>query len=180
MIYYANRELSKKLSINLSRWKRWVREFLAPDPLGGLQSGYARQLSLKDAFTVYLGGFLVSELRFGVQEAESILADLSTWLRKKGYFRLHIQNGEAMGIVAAQTPLVLIHIFHTAGRGFSYVIRELASEVNPSPTDFDDPKHNQSLIGTDTVPQFKDGLFCCRTLAINVLYTDFLSKVMNL
>ena len=44
--FYLNRELSDRLGIRLSRWKRWSREFLPPDPLGGLQSGFARQYSL--------------------------------------------------------------------------------------------------------------------------------------
>ena len=62
--FYQNRELSQKLGVKLAKWKRWSREFLPPDPLGGLQSGYARQYNLNDAFSVYLGGYLVSELKF--------------------------------------------------------------------------------------------------------------------
>ena len=48
--FYTNRELSEKLSIGLSKWKRWSREFLPPDPLGGLQSGYARQYTQDPEF----------------------------------------------------------------------------------------------------------------------------------
>ena len=83
--YYTNRELAQQLSINLAKWKRWSREFLPPDPLGGLQSGYARQYSPDDAFTVLLGGHLVSELKFTIPEAKTILADLHPWRRKKGF-----------------------------------------------------------------------------------------------
>ena len=56
---YTNRELSEKLGINLAKWKRWSREFLPPDPLGGMQSGFARQYYFSDVFTVRLGGHLV-------------------------------------------------------------------------------------------------------------------------
>jgi len=83
--YYTNRELAQKLNINLAKWKRWSREFLPPDPLGGMQSGYARQYSPDDAFTVSLGGHLVSELKFTIPEAKKILADLQQWLRDKGF-----------------------------------------------------------------------------------------------
>ena len=83
--YYSNRELAQKLDINLAKWKRWSREFLPPDPLGGMQSGYARQYSPDDAFTVMLGGHLVSELKFTIPEAKKILADLSQWLQDKGF-----------------------------------------------------------------------------------------------
>ena len=78
--FYTNKELSKKFSVNLARWKRWSREFLAPDPLGGLQSGYARQYNPDEAFTVALGGHLVGDLKFSIPEAKQILVDLHQWL----------------------------------------------------------------------------------------------------
>ncbi|MEJ2097896.1 MAG: hypothetical protein P8Y38_12350, partial [Deltaproteobacteria bacterium] len=87
--FYQNRELSKKLAIRLSKWKRWSREFLPPDPLGGLQSGYARQYSIDDAFTVYLGGYLVSELKFSIPAAKQILKDMKTWMQSHGFFQYY-------------------------------------------------------------------------------------------
>lgn len=80
--FYLARELSSRLDIPLSRWKRWSREFLPPDPLGGLQSGFARQFSLRDAFTVYLAGYLVSGLGYSVPEARQVLQDLDGWLKR--------------------------------------------------------------------------------------------------
>ncbi|MGD9212730.1 MAG: hypothetical protein PVI90_18240 [Desulfobacteraceae bacterium] len=85
--YYNNREISKKLNVNLARWKRWSREFLPPDPLGGLQSGYARQYSLREAFLVALGGHLVGFLKFSVPQAKIILSDLGPWMEHAGYFQ---------------------------------------------------------------------------------------------
>jgi len=78
--FYTNKELSQKFNINLARWKRWSREFLPPDPLGGLQSGYARQYNPDEAFTVSLGGHLVGDLKFSIPEAGYILHDLQQWL----------------------------------------------------------------------------------------------------
>ena len=82
--YYTNRELSEKLGSKLAKWKRWSREFLPPDPLGGMQSGYARQYMPDEAFTVYLGGHLVAALRFTIPGARQILQDLQTWRSESG------------------------------------------------------------------------------------------------
>ena len=78
--YYTNKDLSSKMGINLAKWKRWSRDFLPPDPLGGLQSGYARQYNPDEAFTVVLGGHLVGDLKFSISETKQILVDLHQWL----------------------------------------------------------------------------------------------------
>ncbi len=82
MRFYSSRELAGRLGLPLARWKRWSREFLPPDPLGGLQSGYARQYSLRDAFTVFLGGHLVADLGFAVPDARIVLKQTGTWIRR--------------------------------------------------------------------------------------------------
>jgi hypothetical protein len=90
--FFSNRELSAGLSIPLARWKRWSREFLPPDPLGGLQSGVTRQFSVDEALIVFLGGHLVAELKTSVPEARQILKDLTPCLRDIGLFansRIH-------------------------------------------------------------------------------------------
>ena len=84
--FYTNRELAERLDIPTAKWKRWSREFLPPDPLGGLQSGYARRYSVDDALTVFIGGVLVADLKFGIPEARTILSDLEPWLREGGIF----------------------------------------------------------------------------------------------
>jgi hypothetical protein len=84
--FFTSRALSQRLEINLAKWKRWSREFLPPDPLGGMQSGYARQYHPDQAFTVYLGGLLVSDLKFTIPEAKQILQDLQGWLTEKGFY----------------------------------------------------------------------------------------------
>ncbi|MDF1592859.1 MAG: hypothetical protein P1P89_15190 [Desulfobacterales bacterium] len=90
--FYTNRELSEKLGINLAKWKRWSRDLLPPDPLGGLQSGYARQYNPADAFTVYLGGHLIADLKYTVPESKQILTDLHEWLVWQGFFFDPIQS----------------------------------------------------------------------------------------
>jgi hypothetical protein len=97
--FFTNRELSKRLNINLAKWKRWSREFLAPDPLGGMQSGYARQYNPDQAFTVFLGGHLVKDLKFAIPEARQLMQDLKPWLSDKGFFF------EPKGYVASEKGL---------------------------------------------------------------------------
>jgi hypothetical protein len=80
--FYTNRELSEKLDIRLSKWKRWSREFLPPDPLGGMQSGYARQYTIDQAFIVFLGGHLVADLHFSIPETKQIIEELSPWINR--------------------------------------------------------------------------------------------------
>ena len=84
--FYSNRELSRIFKINLAKWKRWSREFLPPDPLGGLQSGYARQYNMDEAFTVFIGGHLVADLKFTIPESRQILNDLNQWLLDHGFY----------------------------------------------------------------------------------------------
>jgi len=106
--FYLNRELAEGLGYRLSRWKRWSRDFLPPDPLGGLQSGFARQYHLSEAFQVYLGGHLVADLKFSVAEAQIILKDLSSWISNH-YFPNTTSNGIETSPANADT--YRIHIF---------------------------------------------------------------------
>ena len=81
-----SKELSKRLGINLAKWKRWAREFLPPDSKAGLQSGYAREYTKDEAFRVYLAGYLVSRLNFSIPETREILEELEGWLKHNGFF----------------------------------------------------------------------------------------------
>jgi hypothetical protein len=107
--FFSNRELSAGLSIPLARWKRWSREFLPPDPLGGLQSGVTRQFSVDEALIVFLGGHLVAELKTSVPDARQILQDLKPCLRDIGLFansRIHERFS-----VGAAVPITFYTIF---------------------------------------------------------------------
>lgn len=124
--FYSNRELSEKLGINLARWKRWSRDFLPPDPLGGLRSGYARQYSFKDLFKVYLGGYLLSHLNLTVAEAQRIVSDLSPWLNRNGFLVLKGRKGsqdpsglDVVRVYAARRQPVN----SPGGIGFGYLVR---------------------------------------------------------
>jgi hypothetical protein len=94
--FYTSREISKRLGINLARWKRWSREFLPPDPLGGLQSGYARQYNPNEAFTVFMAGYLVATLKFSIPEARTIMRDLDNWLVSWGYYLRFSDESQAL------------------------------------------------------------------------------------
>jgi hypothetical protein len=127
--YYTNREISEKLEINLARWKRWSRSFLPPDPLGGMQSGYARQYALNDLFKVYLGGHLLSHLKLSVPDSQQVLDDLSPWMKKNGFLELNGANG-AMTETRGQSNAYRIYFCPVRasgvkkGSGFCYLIRK--------------------------------------------------------
>lgn len=84
--YYSNRRLAAAFEVNLAKWKRWSRAFLPPDPLGGYQSGYARQYSLNESLRVFLGGHLVAGLKFTLPEAAQILGDIEQWLEGHQFY----------------------------------------------------------------------------------------------
>lgn len=142
--YYSSRELSAMLQIPLNRWKRWSREFLSPDPLGGLQSGYARQFSTREAFTVYLGGFLVAGLSFSIPQARQVIKDLNGWMKKKILDDYLFGRGTTVN--GGQRKAPVRYEIHILGRvaapgredgGLAYQIREIATrqrveDGNPS------------------------------------------------
>jgi len=130
--FYTNKELSKKFSVNLARWKRWSREFLAPDPLGGLQSGYARQYNPDEAFTVALGGHLVGDLKFSIPEAKQILVDLHQWLVDHDFYFYFSNTSESAKKSTTEVNYYQLTISSGAirrdkDRGLSYWARGIIS-----------------------------------------------------
>ncbi len=177
MIYYNSRQLSNKLDINLAKWKRWVREFLPPDPLGGMQSGVTRQFNTKDAFKVYLGGYLVGTLKFTIPDAATILSDLSPWLKAQGFLKIHARpalNG------ADEMPPYLLFIHPQPGQQkFFYELRTLVStETIAAGTKL--LRENCSLIRTDTSenPNEIAPIFGFM-IAMTTLYAHFLQKLSS-
>lgn len=174
IIYYTNREIAKKLDINLARWKRWSRSFLPPDPLGGMQSGYARQYVFKDLFKVYLGGHLLSHLKLTVPESRQVLADLSSWLKKNGFFKL---NGEHGSIMRKAGQLNGCRIYFrqmpAAGfknrSGFDYLIRKTI-----------DTQSNTSLIETQTTEIYLDKYITRDASDRSVFFQDPHVRLINL
>lgn len=130
--YYTNRELSRKLEINLAKWKRWSREFLHPDPLGGMQSGYARQYTPDSAFTVFLGGYLVAYMKFTIPEAKQILKDLHGWLVDNGFYFLDKGDSKSSDIITNVIYRYIIYIYENSLSGehldFYYKINGIISD----------------------------------------------------
>ena len=139
--FYSNRELSQKLKINLARFKRWSREFLPPDPLGGMQSGYARQYSIDNAFTVYLGGHLVGELKFTIPEAKKILKDLKKWLNENDFYINTVNGGKTENDEKDLVKEYIIFILRendlkNSSGSFSYRIRGIISNIPVNYTEY--------------------------------------------
>jgi hypothetical protein len=132
--FYTNRELADKLSINLAKWKRWSREFLPPDPLGGMQSGFTRQYSIDDAFKVFLGGHLVSAIKYTIPEAKKILHDLQEWLAGVGIYQNsgRDQENNTGPVMAVKRHIIYIQLQPTASDqpiDFRYSIRGIISDT---------------------------------------------------
>ena len=138
--FFTNRELAQKLGINLAKWKRWSREFLPPDPLGGMQSGYARHYSLDEAFRVFLGGYLVATLKYTIPEAKKILQDMQKWMGTVGLYRnsgSDVKMRPAPEIKIKNYVVFIRQQSLDAGQsiGFLYAIRGLISTSPIAPKD---------------------------------------------
>ena len=174
MIYFKSKEISAILGINLAKWKRWSRDFLPPDPLGGLQSGVARQFNLRDVFKIYFGGYLVGDLCFTIPEAVRILSDLSPWLKKNGFYELQpkiipSRNGNG------HQSFIYIHWF--ANLHFTYSIRTVAACTQTGPDAFCQETFAQTFIGTEADPLANGQSPSATVIAITTLYDDLLRRI---
>jgi hypothetical protein len=82
----TNAQLSQLSGITLTKIKRFARDFLGFDPQATRYDGVARKYSVEDAFVVFLGAKLVSELKFTTKDAARIIAVLKPWLVSRGMF----------------------------------------------------------------------------------------------
>ncbi|MDY6793054.1 MAG: hypothetical protein SWH54_17450 [Thermodesulfobacteriota bacterium] len=175
--FYTNRELSQKLNINLARFKRWSREFLPPDPLGGMQSGYARQYSIDNAFTIYLGGHLVGELKYTIPQANKILEDLKKWLRENDFY-INTENpgktgNKARALVKEYIIFILQENDLATGSGkFSYRIRGIISNLTANNNEYG---VREERYIEDYVPADKrnNHIVCEKMLKITMLHRYF-------
>jgi hypothetical protein len=174
---FQNRELARRLGINLARWKRWSREFLPPDPLAGIQSGYARQYYLDDAFRVYLGGYLVSHLHLAVPEARRVLADLTPWMKAEGLcFDLRGQLKNGQGASACEILLQKV------AEGFAYRVRRRLERRldDPGPPEIWKERWKEHVIATTPGARPPAGGDAwCRTIRISDLLDEFQALVKS-
>jgi len=185
--FHTNKELSQALNINLAKWKRWSREFLPPDPLGGLQSGYARQYNLDEGFTIFLGGHLVGDLKFTIPESRQILNDLYQWLVDHDFY--FDFSGTANPVKESGYPvqnyqIAIINRKISSGSifGFSYWVKAVLSV---EPVDFGDDQIRQehfieTLIGplADRPAYLSAESYC--VLNINALRQNFLNSLQKI
>ena len=184
--FYLNKELSQAFRVNHAKWKRWSREFLPPDPLGGLQSGYARQYNLDEAFTVYLGGHLVGELKYTIPESRQILSDLHEWLiDHKFYFNFAGDSDPAKLPTHPVQNYRIAIIRHDipGGRisGFSYWVKAILSvdSIQLGDEQILQERYQESFIGPPLdMPALSDKE-SYRTLHINALRHNFLVRLQN-
>lgn len=173
MIYFKSNYLSERTGINAAKWKRWTREFLPPDPLGGLQSGYARQFNLKDAFQVYIGGHLVQVLKFSVAEARTILKEIHGWLNQNGFFNLTVSNDGSN----PNTVNHRIYVIPDAKGGFCYVIRSVKSDGHSDTNNGITETYAIKLINTAEDPIAQGRLSSARLIGISRLYRTFIQQI---
>ena len=179
--FYTNKELSQLFNINLAKWKRWSREFLPPDPLGGLQSGYARQYNLDETFTIYLGGHLVGDLKFTIPESRQILHDLHQWLIDHGFYFDFSGSANAPKKMVHQVQNYQIAIISKDNAGHYYpgLVYRLKATISSDSVDYNGIQMRQerfieSSISTQASEADPFNAACYRILNISLLRTGFL------
>ncbi len=85
MITITNRILAEAPGFTHPQIKRWVVAFLEADKASGQHSGIPRTYSFEQAVMIFLGGYLVRDLKFTLSEVRQILNDIYKWLKKKGW-----------------------------------------------------------------------------------------------
>ena len=181
--FFTNRALSDKLGINLAKWKRWSREFLPPDPLGGMQSGYARQFNPDQAFTVFLGGHLVADLKFSIPEANQIIQDLNKWLSETGFF--FDLRGRSVSNRGLETLIKKYIIFIRCEKGlnkrfkFNYTARGIISNEPVQHTGFEMMKklYVETSISQEPEKSSEIDMNVVKTLYITGILSDFVDAV---
>ena len=179
--FLTNKELSQIFNINLAKWKRWSREFLPPDLLGGLQSGYARQYNLDEAFTVFLGGHLVGNLKFTIPEARQILHELYQWLVDHGFYfdfsgNANPKNKSVHPVQNYRIAIVSTKITEGNLPGLRYLVK---ATVASEPADFNgvpvqQERYFESWVTSDDAPG-KLNTESYRVLNISILRRTFLN-----
>ena len=184
--YYTNRDLSGLFKINLAKWKRWSREFLPPDPLGGLQSGYARQYTRDDAFSVYLGGHLVSGLRYTIPETKRILSDLSTWLGEAGFYENSGVESNSLEDVNKMIDAYIIYVRSGSDlsgnqNGFTYAVRGIISKKTVSVKGYavEQVQYLEKFIYSPDNVESRDHLDVTKTVNITGLFRRFCNLLKN-
>jgi hypothetical protein len=183
--FYNSKELSQKFKVKLAKWKRWSREFLPPDPLGGLQSGYARQFNSDEVFTVFLGGHLVSDLKYSIPDARQILQDLHQWLVDHDFY--FDFSGTANAPQKPIFPIKSYRIFilsnqkaATTEDRFSYLLRGIIVEAS---VDLNGEQVRQTRFTESSIKMEKDQADLnqrpsYRALNVSVLRKEFL-RLLN-
>lgn len=184
MKYYTNQDVARRLGVNLARWKRWSRVFLAPDPLGGLQSGFARQYTLREAFTVALGGHLVGELKYTLPEANQIIVDLKEWLKAHGFLPLSPDALPPAPVQALEVPRYRVYIAPPAAEpngtgGFRYALRCLSACCikREGDTQIASETYRDELIGDAPSVQALMDSPKLRMLNLSAFYREFLKRM---
>ena len=126
---FSNKQTALILGQSQTKARRWAKEFLPADPEKGLRSGKTRRHSLNEVFTIFLGGYLVDKMGFGISVARAILKDLTPWMGREGLFPQRTSNHDPKDLGKEKVERYEIVIMPTRSPlGFCYELRGLIRE----------------------------------------------------
>ncbi len=123
---------------------------------------------------MFLGGYLVSALKFNIPEARQILSDLELWLKDKGYYVLQVNHQQAKSQVSH------IYIYTLSNGKFGYAIRNLSPNGSKGNGETCLERYNLELVGIFSDPLCENDTLFARIVLINSVYDTFSNCLLGL
>lgn len=163
----TKRTLEQATGYSRYQIERWAAEFLERNPLVGQGLGRRRYYSFDQAVKIWIGGHLVSDLKFKIEGAQKVLNDLFPWLERKGWLPSHHFGftplkrtpGYFVDSNSINYPGLVVYIAKYNDQ-FEYRVKEiLKQEFKPDPEDSENviitESYRQLFLG-DSRPFYKE------------------------
>jgi len=183
---FTNEILEKATGKTIFQIKRWAVAFLGSDPSMGQHSGISRKYTLEQSFIIVLGGHLVDDLDFSMEEAKKIVEDIICWMRRKGWiisklveFSQPHRNGQFVANFPFPQAGLIIEIEglrdvpHQVNYRFSYYLKIIHEKKSMQRRNFWREKYELHNFGENS----QNPLVCSRSLNIGEMIKALANKL---
>ena len=151
---------------------------MPPDPLGGMQSGYARQYTVDDAFIVYLAGHLVNQMHFSIPDTRQVLEGLTGWLKDCGFLGFHESHPFSSDLNFNNPVEIMILKDNISGKPV-FLIRRMIERSMAGGEDagiFQD-QYSLTCIPPDMVPEILEPVLSAKIIFISKMFLEFVRRL---
>jgi hypothetical protein len=144
--------------------------FLDSDPVGGQHSGQPRLYTFDQAAKIYIGGFLVRNLKYNLKDSFLILSEIESWLERRGWplskfvcFEEDLFNKREITVepnLSITWQELILNIFQ-GQNGFAYEVKEIIEKKSkPDPENerhsIFEEKYRLHKFGSNSEVDFKE------------------------